>query len=81
MNWGPRPLVLFALSTLLGRNNKKLQVVDCAWLIALVLCAADLRARNTAYAVTTPKCTAVPDILPRVQPPPTMLRFNISLVH
>lgn len=54
MNRGPRPFVLFALSTPPGRNNKRLQVVHCAWLIALVLCVADLRAHSTACAVTPP---------------------------
>lgn len=55
INEGSRSFAFFALSTALGNNSKRLQVVPCEWLIALVMCAANLRAQfcDPTYVTTT----------------------------
>ena len=55
INEGSRSFALFVLSTALGNNSKRLQVVPCEWLIAPVMCAANLRAQfcDPAYVTTT----------------------------
>lgn len=82
---GLRPFALFAfLSTPLGNNNKRLQVVHCERLIALLMSVTDPGAQcyDFAHAIRTQKCgllclTSFPELTISL----IQLRFNISPLH